>query len=133
MKNQHYWTCVECKQNSMDPAPDDGSLTCGECSGEHKLRTIAVRLLNCPGSPHYVPHFSASSGSTGSEHHKRSAALVDALVAKLKSGEVPIPEVLPVPFRRSHDDGAGERVAVGIYRALGNGARRRWDTNASRR
>lgn len=130
MTNQHYWICEECGDHGMEPPPADGSLTCGECSGEHRLRTIAVRLMICESSEHYVPGFGTSKNR---DEYLSMSALVDALVAKLRSGQVATPDVLPMPRRKTHDTTASERVAVGIYRALGNGARRRWDTNASRR
>jgi hypothetical protein len=106
------WTCERCNGDQM----------CKKCEREMRLRTIAVRLLGCPGSPHYDARMSGEEKYSGTSR-ATILSLVEALAARLRSGEVPIPEVLPVRVR--HDDERRVKLAHGIYRALGDGSRRR--------
>ena len=108
----------------------EAATICGECTGDAKSREIAVRLLIAQDSPFYQIKFAASKTR---RQYERMALRVTRLALLIRHGRVPVPNPLPMPRRKMHDDKVSERVAIGIYRVLGNGSRRRWDTNASRR
>lgn len=125
----HCWQCENCGGNRSERKPA-GTLVCEECTQETYYRMVAVRLLIGEGSPYRREFFTCSKSR---EHFNRMSVRVTRIALLIRHGRIQIPNPLPMPRRKTHDEGAGERVAVGIYRALGTGARRRWDNNASRR
>ena len=125
----HCWQCENCGGNRSEKKPS-GPLVCEECTQETYYRMVAVRLLIGEGSKYRREFFTCSKSP---KDFGRMSLRVTRLALLIRHGRIQIPNPLPMPRRKTHDEGAGERVAVGIYRALGTGARRRWDNNASRR
>ena len=110
------WECRRCNGDQM----------CAKCVREVELRKIAVRLLGCPGSPHFSELLQGTDRHSG-DMRLEALQLIDEFVDKLRTGEVVAPEILPTRVRS--DDERRIKLAHGIYRALGNGARRRISTS----
>lgn len=102
------WICRRCNGDQM----------CKKCEREVQLRAVAVRLLSCPESPHFDQLLVGTDRHSGARRAE-ALQLIDDFVERLRSGEVPIPESLPVRVR--HDDERRVKLAHGIYRALGDG------------
>lgn len=99
---------------------------CAVCIREVELRKIAVRLLSCPDSPYYDEMLRGTDRHDG-QRRMLTLELIDELAEKLRCGAVAIPKVLPMRVR--HDDERIVKLPNGIYRALGNGSRRRISTS----
>ena len=80
-----------------------------------------MRLLGCPGSPYFDQLLVGTDRHSGARRAE-ALQLIDDFTERLRSGEVPIPKVLPTRVR--HDDERRIKLAHGIYRALGDGSRR---------
>lgn len=106
------WNCQHCNGDQM----------CRACEREIRLRTVAVRLLSCPESPHFDELMRGTDRHSGP---KRAEALrlIDDMVARLRCGVVSIPATMPTRVRA--DDERRIKFAHGVYRALGDGVRRR--------
>lgn len=122
-----FTTCESCKAHFGNGSETETE--CEECRDVVRLRTIALRLLAAESSPYFddrmrTSHNKAERDSLG--------AVIDAFVLRIQAGEIVIPDVLPVP-RGLDPRGREEREGAALTRVRGNGSRRTWNTNASRR
>ena len=106
----------------------NGDQMCSECVAEVELRKLAVRLLTAPG-PYQDDEVLVDSQNGGDRDAKQDR--IAEFVERLRAGEIEVPAVLPC--RVSPGFSPSNELQAGIYRALGNGSRRKAEHNIGRR
>jgi hypothetical protein len=100
---------------------------CSECVAEVELRKLAVRLLTAPG-PYQDDEVLVDSQNGGDRDAKQDR--IAEFVERLRAGEIEVPAALPC--RVSPGFSPSNELQAGIYRALGNGSRRKAEHNIGR-